>query len=97
MTCERCSGKGWVTDRSDGQTYACIHCNNWQGLLTTADVAAMLGVTPATVSSYTARGVIPAPDGYLGRTPWWKRRTIEKWQASRPGQGKGGGRPRKQP
>jgi hypothetical protein len=64
--------------------------------LTTADVAALLGVTAATVRSYVARGYL-TPDGHLGRTPWWTRQTIADWQAKRPGQGKGGGRPRKQP
>lgn len=66
-------------------------------MMTTADVAAMLGVTPATVRSYSARGVMPAPDGHLGRTPWWERSTIETWATNRPGQGKGGGRPRVHP
>jgi hypothetical protein len=65
--------------------------------LTTADVANALGVTPATVRSYAARGVMPKADGYLGRTPWWRPQTITDWKASRPGQGKGGGRPSKQP
>jgi hypothetical protein len=63
--------------------------------LTTADVADVLGVTPATVRSYAARGVLPKPDGHLARTPWWRPDTIIEWKASRPGQGKGGGRPRK--
>lgn len=63
--------------------------------LTTQDVALMLGVTPATVRSYSARGVMPPPDGYLGRTPWWRPGTIKAWRAQRPGQGVGGGRPRK--
>lgn len=63
--------------------------------LTTADVASVLGVTSATVRSYSARGVMPKPDGHLGRTPWWHRSTVEKWKAARPGQGVGGGRPKK--
>jgi hypothetical protein len=65
------------------------------GQLTTADVATVLGVTPATVRSYAARGVMPKPDGYLGRTPWWYPNTICEWQAKRPGRGVGGGRPKK--
>jgi hypothetical protein len=39
----------------------------------------------------------PAPDGYIGRGPWWRReRTTEirEWDAGRLGQGAGGGRPR---
>ena len=55
--------------------------------LTTADVAALLSVEPATVASYRARGLFPGPDGTLGRTPWWTQETIEAWRAARPGQG----------
>lgn len=64
-------------------------------LLTTADIAALVGVEAPTIRSYVARGVMPQPDGHLGRTPYWHRRTIHDWLATRPGQGKGGGRPRK--
>lgn len=43
---------------------------------TVADVAGHLGVAPATVRAYLARGQMPAPDGRLGRTPWWAPDTI---------------------
>ena len=39
----------------------------------------------------------PAPDGYQGKAPWWRkerRAEILTWAAERPGQGVGGGRPR---
>jgi hypothetical protein len=39
----------------------------------------------------------PAPDGYIGRGPWWRRdreAEIRAWADARPGQGVGGGRPR---
>jgi hypothetical protein len=41
---------------------------------------------------------IPVPDVTVGRTPGWsKKREPEwrQWHASRPGQGAGGGRPRR--
>lgn len=40
----------------------------------------------------------PAPDGYIGKGPYWRLERaaeIRTWAASRPGQGVGGGRPRK--
>jgi predicted DNA-binding transcriptional regulator AlpA len=53
--------------------------------LTTANAAALLGVTPATFRSYVAKGYAPPPDGHHDqRTPFWLRSTIETWQASRP-------------
>lgn len=70
-------------------------------------VAAILGVRPKTISQYLSESKgdgryvdrpFPAPDGYIGRGPWWYRRRereIQRWAASRPGRGVGGGRPRK--
>jgi excisionase family DNA binding protein len=66
----------------------------FEDVMTTADVAALLGVNSSTVRGYAARGSMPAPDGHFGRTPYWKRTTVEQWIAARPGQGRGGGRPR---
>jgi len=47
---------------------------------TVADVAAHLNVAPSTVRAYAARGQMPAPDGRLGRTPWWWPDTIKTWR-----------------
>lgn len=55
--------------------------------LSTQDVAARLGVKPATVSGYRHRGYMPKPDGKLGKTVWWWEATIDAWQAARPGRG----------
>jgi len=54
---------------------------------TTTEVAAYLGVRPATVSTYRMRGQMPAPDRKLGRTQLWRPRTIIEWRESRPGRG----------
>ena len=54
---------------------------------TVAEVATHLGVKPGTVTAYRARGQMPAPDGVLGRTPWWWSDTITEWHAERRGQG----------
>lgn len=74
-------------------------------LLDIAAVADLIGVAPRTVSSYNNRarrkraagkgrpGDFPAHDNTFGRTPVWKRSTIEQWIKDRPGQGTGGGRP----
>jgi len=70
-------------------------------------VATILGVRPKTISQYLveSRGEgryadhpFPQPDGYIGRGPWWhlgREKDIRTWAAARPGQGAGGGRPRK--
>jgi cobalamin biosynthesis protein CobD/CbiB len=74
---------------------------------TMADIAAHLGVKLRSVHTYRLRGVearkegnpdpggLPEPDNMVGRTPVWRPATIIAWAAARPGQGVGGGRPRK--
>ena len=53
---------------------------------TTADAAEYLGVTTDSLRRYRVRDeTFPAPDGMLGRTPWWRPATIKAWQAKRPG------------
>lgn len=49
-------------------------------------------------SRYADSHPFPEPDVIIGRTPGWspeRRIEIEHWAAGRPGQGAGGGRPRK--
>ena len=77
-------------------------------LRTTADVARLLGVKPATIRHYRADSLpggryeshpFPAPDGKLGAAPYWlpgRDEEIRKWATDRPGQGSGGGRPTRQ-
>lgn len=60
---------------------------------TYVEVAQHLGVSQATARKYASDGRLPAPDGRLGVTPWWRPATIREWQAARPGRGAGGGRP----
>ena len=77
-------------------------------VLDRAAVATRLGVEPESVTQYLYRTRqrltenrplriwdMPLPDGYIGQSPWWYESTIAAWLASRPGQGVGGGRPRK--
>lgn len=66
-------------------------------LLDSSAVAELIGVKPATIRTYRHRGDMPPPDRTIGRTPVWLRDTIDRWLAERPGQGVGGGRPRKSP
>lgn len=40
------------------------------------DLATWRGVAPATIRSYLARDQLPAPDGRVGKTPWWWKTTI---------------------
>ena len=75
-----------------------------QELLTLQDVAARISVGVDSIRVYHQRAVknrrdgaprpgdLPTPDDTFGRSPVWKLRTIEKWEARRPGRGVGGGR-----
>lgn len=75
----------------------------------TADVAALIGVTPATIRHYRtdsqpggryAAHPFPEPDGHIGISPFWlpeRDEEIREWAAKRPGQGAGGGRPSHRP
>ncbi|MGW5259666.1 hypothetical protein ACWEQG_01745 [Microbispora sp. NPDC004025] len=68
---------------------------------TMQDIADYLGVQLRTVHTYRHRGAkgeaggLPAEDKMMGRTPVWKPARIIRWDKDRPGQGVGGGRPRK--
>lgn len=56
--------------------------------LTTKEVAEILDLSENTIRIYRKRGRFPNPDGVLGKTPWWRRATIDKWTAERPGMGR---------
>ena len=56
--------------------------------------AAHLGVAYATIRRYRATGAFPDADVVVGQSPGWLAETIDAWQASRPGRGTGGGRPK---
>lgn len=64
-----------------------------------ADLAALFGVKPGTIETWRARHPdFPEPDAYVGRYAGWlpsREAEMRAWQASRPGRGAGGGRPRK--
>lgn len=63
--------------------------------LTSAEAARVAGIEPKTWTSYVARSkgrdpsrrLVPAPNGRLGRTPWWWESTVLWWMAHRPGSG----------
>mgnify|MGYP002741943758 CR=1 FL=1 len=59
-------------------------------MLTVRDVAARLGLAVSTVQTYRRDGRLPEPDGLVGRVPWWRPATIDRWQAARPGRGRAG-------
>ena len=57
-----------------------------QTRLYTTDAAALLGVKPATLRSYVARGQMPTPDGADRlKGLWWHPATLTAW--ARPGRG----------
>ena len=60
--------------------------------LSLTEVAERLNITKGALARYK----LPEPDVYVGSTRGWSEQTIDEWNAARPGQGAGGGRPRKQ-
>lgn len=66
-----------------------------ESLLSLADIATELGLSPASVRTYHTDATrrrrqdtsldqdMPAPDLVLGRTPAWKRESIDQWKAER--------------
>lgn len=59
-------------------------------LLSTGQVAELLGISPGTWRGYVHRHQAPAPDpadAVDKRTPRWRRDVIEAWAAQRPGRG----------
>ena len=66
-------------------------------LLDLRGAAERLGVGYATIRRYRSQdGTFPEPDALLGQSPGWLPATLDRWKDSRPGQGVGGGRPRKE-
>ena len=64
-------------------------------LLSPGDIDRLMGWTRGTATKSRRRpNGLPAPDAHVGSTPVWFRATFERWLATRPGQGAGGGRPR---
>ena len=68
--------------------------------ISTADIAHEFGVTRQTVQFWRRSPSFPKPDATTGVVPGWlpeRMAEIREWHANRPGQGTGGGRPRKNP
>lgn len=71
----------------------------------TADLADLLGVKPATIRRYRAGTryadhPFPEPDGHIGIAPYWnadRDEEIRKWAETRVGMGAGGGQPAHKP
>jgi len=63
-----------------------------------AGAAAICGIKPSTWRTYVDRGQAPAPDDpdtdtvQQRRRPRWRRATVERWHAGRPGPGRHGPR-----
>ncbi len=55
--------------------------------MTSQDIAETLGVKLTTVHQYRTRGELPDPDAHVGRSPVWRKATIEEWLEERPGHG----------
>ena len=91
----------------DGMTAPKLSLVQRDQLLDLSGIAALLGLALSTVRNYhqiserrrregTIRpGDFPEPAQRFGRSPAWELSVIRAWQDARPGQGAGGGRPRK--
>jgi predicted DNA-binding transcriptional regulator AlpA len=65
------------------------------GPLSYEEVAAITGLTAATLRFYRSKGLLPEPDASpVPDRPRWRRSTIDNWLANRPGRG-APGRPRR--
>lgn len=57
--------------------------------LSRVEVAALAGIEPKTLDKYRERSrtpgvmLVPEPDGYIGRSPWWYRGTARAWISTR--------------
>ena len=52
--------------------------------LTISEIAEVTGLKVDTINKYRSRNTLPDPDSVVGRTPIWKRETIDSWNALRP-------------
>ncbi|MEO3978753.1 hypothetical protein [Streptomyces sp. CAU 1734] len=77
---------GWTGGDAETITHMWDH-------VTTAQSAALMGISPGTMRGYVARGQAPQPDRRISDTPLWKVESILAWESSRPGRP---GRPKQQ-
>lgn len=66
--------------------------------ISTADIGREFGVTRQTVQYWRRDPGFPQPDVIVGDAPGWlpaRMAAIKAWHARRPGQGAGGGRPKR--
>lgn len=77
--------------------FDCCAAARLDQVLDREQVADRLGVLPATVTRYRQRDdTFPQPVRvFAGTCPVWFLHDVDRWVASRPGRGVGGGRPRK--
>lgn len=47
--------------------------------LTASDLAEMLNLKYQTIFTYRSRNTLPEPDSYIGRTPIWKKETVQEF------------------
>lgn len=51
--------------------------------VTNEQLVEITGLKYSTLYTYRKRNTFPEPDSYIGRTPVWKRKTIEEWNLNR--------------
>lgn len=58
-----------------------------EDMLTTRQVAELVGITEKGIRKHRERGTIPEPDDVVLGHPLWKKTTINRWIATRPRRG----------
>ncbi|MBA3293940.1 MAG: helix-turn-helix domain-containing protein [Geodermatophilaceae bacterium] len=74
-------------DQTVGKRQTCGAAPDGAAFLSYADVAALAGVSEATLRKYASQGRLPPPDVRVGRTPGWTEASIRRWLSARPGAG----------
>jgi hypothetical protein len=53
--------------------------SNVEVLYTITQIETMYGYAPNTLTSVRAKGSFPEPDQQYGRTPLWRKATVDNW------------------
>lgn len=53
-------------------------------LVTVGELADLFGVNPQWPYQMRTNGVLPEPDGYLGKNPYWIKARISDWWETNP-------------
>lgn len=73
----------WMRELYEAREEALLEGVTVDDLLTTAEVAALAGVKPATIHRYRLRGAVPTPEAVIAGRPLWRLETVDTWLRER--------------